>query len=435
MNIKWWQICIFALVVLAVAVIIFPTNFRTGWMFKESYFLDEAIQKFEQAIEEDPSNHRTIRELAQTLHLRGEIDKADDYFKRMIALRESDFNYRLLIQYYHWTEQTDRLQETYANWMKYKESKGISFDDEEGRKILRDLYSSYLQSQDYEKAIEILEQIRKTETEEEAYQNKWDLVILHEKAGHLDETTKLLQDEIVAGNNDPLYINKFLNLAKISGKVDIAKNILIREIKSEPDDENNWTKLIEFESRLKNFSLADLWYDRWLENSPDNWTIKKNYVKWLMGQERTEKALAYLEGLLKEPAPDPYFQKTLYTLYEWHNRTDKLLPIYETEFKRNPRNQENSKKLLNLAYDSGDLALAESVLTELHRLYPGNTLYAKELAEMQMGRYDEVAAISTLEATARSVEDPAILKQLGEHYMWESFGTTENTTDEKTGRF
>ncbi|MBT3182006.1 MAG: hypothetical protein HN337_05795 [Deltaproteobacteria bacterium] len=418
MNIKWWQITIFVALILIAAAAIYPTNLRTGWMFQENSEFLKALTSFGDAVKKNPNDYRAIRQLAETLQAVGRIDEAGELYERMIEIRESEKNYSLLVKYYIWSEQPQKLEKAYEGWFKYREILGITFNDNEGKQLLRDLYTLYIQEQEFEKALETLKEIRKYETADEAHRNFADLISLYEKTDNLKMVVKLLRERIDQGIATDKQVDKFVNLAKISGNETYTKSLLIKDVKANPEDDFRWKRLVDFQTRLKEFNLADHWYQLWMKLKPKDEELKKTYIDWLMYSENENKAIEFIKKVLKEGGSDPFFKRTLVELYEWNNVQDELLPIYRKRFQKNPHDRENADKLLSILYDKKMNTEAESVLRRLASAYPGNLKYAEELSGLQYQRKDEPAAISTLERTATITENPTLLKKLGEHYMW-----------------
>jgi tetratricopeptide (TPR) repeat protein len=417
MRIKWWYIAIFVAIVLGIAIALHPSKLRTGMMFMESHKLDEALAEFQLAYEEDPNNPRVISHLAMALEAKGRTEEAGKLFRRLLELQLKDKNFREVARFFAWTEQPQKLMRTYEEWYKFRLDEKKSFRTKLGQEVLSNLYAFSLLYQKYDQAIDVLNTWRKAEPDKVKETNV-DLITLYEMTGNLETTVALLEKIL---NNDSLNeyaLEKFMEIAVFSGKEDVVEGYLVKNVENHPSDPKNWQRLIDYETRLKRYDVADGWYAKWLEEENQSWELRQRYVAWLVGTNQDKRAVSYLQNIMKENPPDPYFKDTLIDLYEWNQMHEQLVGVYQERFRQNPRDRKNSNELLGTLIHLKRYDEAEGVLKELNRIYPDDREYAEELANLYDAENNSAAAISVLEKAVKRTDDVVLMKRLGEMYLW-----------------
>ncbi len=417
MNIKWWHIALFVIVMLTVAVALHPTRLRVGWMLAKSGLVHQAIEKLEDIYEKDPNNYRAIRIMALALEGLGRTDEAKVFYERLLSIKPNEDNYRDAVRFYLWTRQPEEAQRTYENWLQFRRSKGKTFVDEDGQQILDDLYALYLTGQNYRKAIEILN-LRKDLFPKETRDIENDLITLHQRTGDLPATISFLEDILKKGGRNPYAVDTYVELAPLAGKKAAAEYYLAENIKEHPDDERVWKKMIDFETNQKDYASADKWFSKWMEKNPENLNLKQSYADWLIATEQQKRAIAYIEGLPPEYRDNRRFQDTLLKLYEWNNVKEKLVGPYTARFNENPSDGENAKKLFWLLMDLKRYNDAEKVASRLNSMNPDRREYIDMLLSVYEQRNESKKSLSLLEKAAERTDDPKLLKRLGERYLW-----------------
>ncbi len=417
MGTRLWHIAVFVAILLAVAAIVHPTNFRQAWMYLSSGKLHDAVVKLNKIYKKNPDDYRTIKMLATALEEEGNVDQAERLYAELIKIKPRDDNFKEVVRFYIWTLQPGKAQQACREWLDFRLKNGISLDDEDGKQMLSDLYAYDLLYEDYKEGIKVLYLLRDVEPKEAGWIND-DLISLYEMSGDFDSTVSFLENILKQDPKNIYALEKFLQLAKTSGKIDIAKGYLEKDIRENPSDAKVWNRLIDFDARTGDLNAANGWYVKWLDLAPNDWARKKRYINWLMATDQQKTAIAYLEGLDASRLSDPWFMKTLIDLYEWNNDKKKLAPIYEARFERNPGDRANAEKLIWLLNDLKEYAREERVLKRLVEFSPGNREYETMLMNFYEGRNDSAAALPLLKKLATSTNDPALLKRLGEYYMW-----------------
>jgi tetratricopeptide (TPR) repeat protein len=417
METKYWHIALFVAVIIAIAALLHPTHFRMGWMYLRSGELTKAIDVLKQVYEKDPKDYHAMRWLAEGLENAGQVDQAGVYYEKLARVRPDDENFRELVRFFTWTLQPQKAKAAYEQWMDYRLAMGMPFDDEDGKQLLNDLYAYDLTYQDYDNAIKVLHLLMEVEPQErEALQG--DLIQLYAMTGDLEMTMRLLTQELDEHPENVHALEMMMQLAPFCGKSKLARGYLVRDVDAHPEDAKSWNRLIDFEMRQGQLREADGWYVKWLALRPDDWALKKQYVGWLLATEQQKLAIAYLEALLPNRLADPFYREMLTKLYEWNGEKTKLVPIYQARFDRNPRDQKNAMDLIWLLEDLKRYDQEERVLKRLVAISPRDDRYVKMLFDFYEARGNSNAAISLLEKRTKGKADPALLKRLGELYLW-----------------
>lgn len=417
MRIKWWHIAIFISIIIAIALVLHPTKLRTGWMLHESEKTLEAIEKLLEVYKKNPKNFRAIKYLASGYEKAGKIEKASEFFDKLIEVRPSDQYFNEVTRFYAWAALPKQELKAYEKWYNSRIKNRKYFNDKDGRYILQQIYAFYLFYQDYEKAINILKERRKVEKNKLRQLNN-DLVTLYERTGQLRETIDLLEVLIEKDPKNKYAFKKFLNLAPIAEKTDIAEKLLRKRLERDPKDPDIWTEYINFELRIKNFNKANELYLAWMETRPCDKDIQKNYLNWLIAHNEQKVAIAYIENMPKNMLMDKYYTQTLFQLYEWNSVKEKLLPVYLRKFQENPRDKENTKKTIGLLYDLKLFKTLKKVLIKLLTIYPYDKEYTLELLGIYDTEKNTSAAIALLKDLAFKLNDPNLLFDLSERYLW-----------------
>ncbi|MFH1653657.1 MAG: tetratricopeptide repeat protein [Pseudomonadota bacterium] len=418
MSLKSWYIALFVLLILIVGVILHPSKMREGWMLYKSAKVHEAIEKFKTILTEEPDNYRAINMLAKSLENIGETEEAGRYFEKLLTLKPSDENFKEVVRFYTWTEQPDKTKKAYEGWYDYRTKSGISFDDEDGKQILNDLYGFFLMDQKYKSAIDVLQRQKRYKPEEiKTIDNE--LLILYEKSGDLNTTIALIEKVLQADSENIEALEKYMSLAKISGRGKSLEKILEKNINKNPKDTKEWERMIEYKTMAKEYDDADKWFKKWIKREPGNLELKKNLIEWYVGTEQQKRAMGYIEDLLaKSKIEDPYYLKMLSELYKWNDVKEKLLPIYLKEFYANPATFEDKDELVYILLELKKYDVAKGVLTTLTEMMPKNKEFAIDLAALYDMEGNTDAAIAVIEKCAKSTNDPAMYLDLGERYVW-----------------
>ncbi|MFH1830233.1 MAG: tetratricopeptide repeat protein [Pseudomonadota bacterium] len=416
MNTKWWHLAAFVVIVLSVAILLHPTKYRAGWMHLRGGELRKAIDELRQVYKENQRNYRAIKYLAQALEQKGNYDEAGGYLDKLLELKPREDHYKEAVRFYTWNLMPQKAKLTYRKWLDYRRARGKSFDDEDGERMVNDLYAYYLMDQEYKDAIDMLK-IRQEIDDENRESLDNDLITLHEYIGDMDATLAILEKVLERNVKNTYALEKFMRLAAFSGKQDLAEKYLAQNIKENPDNDESWERMIRFASaERKDYERADKWYTKWLERKPEDANLMKKYINWLMGTDQQKKAITYMEKNDMQDMKDDYFKKTLEDLYIWNNVKPKLLVIYQERFKKNPHDKENADNLLALLIEFKKFDEAKEVLQRLATIYP--KIYAQQLVDLYDLQDDDASAIAALEKAVHRSGDPELLKRLGERYLW-----------------
>lgn len=416
MGTKRWYIILFVVIVLAVAAALHPTQYRSGWMLLRSGRIGEAMKRFVTVAHENPRDYRSMRLLASALEEQGRVDEAGEYYERVVALKPNDLNYRDLIRFYTWTQQPREALRAMEQWYAYRRQGKMSFRDEEGRRLLEALYAAEVLFQNYRKAIEVLSTYQQ-EIPSEAAAVESDIVELYEKDGDMSTAATYFEGVLAQDPENAFVLEKFAEIAPLCGKGAIARALLLGSWEKHPQDERLWNRLLDFEARAGDLTAVRKLYLERIEAHPGNDQLRRGYVEWLIGTDQQKAAIAYIEGMARI-VPDPSYHETLIQLYEWNNAKDKLLPIYRDRFQRNPDDRGNARKLISILTDARQYGEAEQVLRKLTSRFPRDREYDQMLIDLYDAQGKPGAAINALERAVRVSDDPRLLKQLGERYLW-----------------
>lgn len=408
----------FVAVVIAIAVLLHPTQFRSGWMYLRSGKIDDAIASLSSVSLKRPNDYRALRMLAEALEEDGQTDEARKYYEKVVAIKPNDNNFRELIRFYSWTQQPEQALLAGERWYDYRKSNNIPFDDEDGGDLLRALYYTEMLFQNYRKAIDILKEYKKV-TPSEAVSIDYDLIDIYEMSGDLSSAVQYLEDMLKGGSFDAYALEKFSDLAPFAGKTDLALYYLTKDMEDRPHDVAVWRRLVSFNTRIGDLNAVKVLYQKRLKQEPENERLKKDYVNWLIGNGEQLAAINYLETT-PEVTADLLYRDRLTKLYEWHGMKEKLAPIYQSHFDNNPNDRGNAKKLVWILIDLKRENEAENALRRLVNLCPLDREYVQMLVDFYDGQKREAASIAVLENFVRVSGDTKFLKRLGEHYLWKA---------------
>ncbi len=414
MKVKWWHIALFVFFILIVAVVVHPTRLRLSWMLVKSGKPMEAIQNLTQIYSKDPKNYRAIKILAEALENMGRPEESMELFEKLVELKPTDENFKELARFYMWTKNPAQAKRAYQRWFDFRKGKKIGFTDDDGTEIVDNLYSLSLLARDYKSAIEALK-VRRQLHPDQAHFIDNDMITLYEKAGDLDGTIAYIESLLAKDKGNVYALEKYMQLAPLAGKKDAARNVLIEDIETNPKDVAARKRFVDFETVNKELGAADEWYRKWMERSPTDQALKKEYLNWLLATDQQKPAIAFLEAVSEEERKP--FEETLVRLYEWNNMKEKLVEPYIARFEKNPNDAENAKKLVWLLIDLKQYDKAETVLKRLVELHPGNSEYALALADIYQTKDKTDASIAVMEKAVQKNRDPKLLKQLGVLYL------------------
>lgn len=412
MGTSWRHLVLFAVIMLGVAALLRPTNFRAGWMLLKSGAISEAIERLSQVQAKDPDNWRTMEMLAGAFEEQGNTSMAREYFEKVVSISPSDKNFAELVRFYQWTETPKLAKNAYERWYMQRIKAGLHFYDDDGRQILNDLYAYEMLYQDYVMAIDVLKTFQKN-VPSEAKTVEGDIINLYEMVGDLNATVAYLEELLRKDDNNSYALDKFVEIAKFAGKTNEVRGLLVKDMEKNPKNEKAWRRFINFETDSGNLAAASALYVSRFTKDPGNLKLKSEYVNWLISSDQQRVAIAFLEK-----DKDPAYRDTLIKLYEWNNMREKLLPVYMARFEQNPDDRENAQNLVWTLVNTKQYDKAERVLKKLVSLYPSNAQYTQLLVDMYDKQNDDADAIQVLEKAVRVNSDPKLLKALGERYLW-----------------
>jgi tetratricopeptide (TPR) repeat protein len=419
MKIKLWHILAFVAVVILVAVILRPGKLRTGWMYTESGRPGEAVAKFMELYEKDPQNNRALALLARSLEENGQTAEAEKRYEQLIKLKPKDRYFQDLVRFYAWSEQPIKLKGAFSRWRKFRLENNISFGNEEGKKMLNELYGYDLLYQDYEEAIEILKQLREIEKSRRK-EIDTDLITLYELTGNANATLDQIQEVLKHDPENEYALGKLVELAPIVGKTGLAEKILSDNIERNPKNASSWKRLIVFQTDNDKLDEATATFKKWLEANPNNKELQREYLDWLLATSQDHRAKSYLLSIDRSGEYADYYQRTLEDLYEWTGDNEAMFGIYLERFQADPRNRHNNKQLLDTMYGLERYDVGEEVLKKLVEIYPNDAEYAIMLDDVLTMQNKERESLKMLERAAQETHDPKLMKRLGQRYMWSS---------------
>lgn len=419
MKIKWWHIAVFSAIVLIIAAILFPTKMRTAWMHQEGGEIDESIEEVRKLYKNDPNNYRALRTLAQGYEKLGKTTKAEEFYEELIKIKPIDNNFKETIRFYAWTQQPEGVMKTLRRWYEQRIKDGRDFTDNEGIKLLRDLYAYDLLYKNYDEAIELLGRMKMlTPKVKFPFSIDMDLFTLYERTGDLDSAIKQLDIILKNDRKNKYAVKKFMEIAPFAGKEKEAEELLASYIKEEPSNMESWQKMIQFETSLNKLGEAGEWFDKMLERFSGNGSVQRKYVEWLLNTRQEKMAITFLEKIIDQGEKDPFYYDTLVKLYEWNNVKDKLLPIYMSRFKEDPSDRKNAKEILSILSTMKNTDAEKVILEKLVSIYPGDVEFGIMLVGIYDTEKDNTAATALLERIAGANHSQEVLKLLGEHYLW-----------------
>lgn len=415
MNIKWYSIIVFMLIILGIAVALHPTRLRTGKLLIESGRVKEAIGTLMNIYRDDPDNYRAIQALAPALEQVGDIDMLKGLYNKLVDLKPKDDSFRELIRFSQWNNDPEGVRRGYDKWFEFRRKNGNRFDDDDGRDIIENLYFLCIQSKDYAKAVELADYKKKLDPSISQIIDN-DKIELYEKAGDLKGVIDHLEQMLKNDGSNEYALDKYLQLAPAANKQSEARSYLAGMVKKNPRDSKLRLKLIDFDTRAMDYDSAKSEYLDWIAVSQNDIPVIEGYLEWLLSVEKQDLAIEYIEKLNPQLRTQN-MKNTLVQLYEWNGMRDKLVGPYLERWRSNPSNSRETKDLVWMLIDLNRFDDVETVLKKMHGLYPNDVDYAQMLSNLYQQRKKIDESISTLEPAAKKKEDPKLLKQLGELYL------------------
>ena len=314
------------------------------------------------------------------------------------------------------------LQQAENNYLKALQLKPNQQD------IMESLYEVYYARQDFEKAIDLVKDLAKFDLRYEE-----DLARIYVLKGDFEQAIKVL-DKLDAELGKDAYRNQIRTQALALSGGDFKEQMLLEQIKTSPQDEQNYLNLIYVYSEQGKTDKAYATAQKLLKVNPQADEVHLALYKFHLEEGAVPQALKSLEKVMKSKRIDPKAKHSvlndflifadrnpeyqpeleeaialfseeentdvseeLGAYYLKNQETDKALSYYESAYKNEPTDLGVLRNLTLLKLEAGQNKEAAALSEEALSLYPAQAVFylAYGVAQNELGNFKD--AVSYLE--------------------------------------
>lgn len=435
------------------ATLLYPRDMdlysRIAKILTENKMLESAAKYLEKALKIQPESTEIFLSLFETYYKQDQLDKAEAITKQIIEQTENKAElYSLLGTLYRVQGKIDEAIAVY--------NKSISLKPEELETYIK-LISLYLQTEQFERAQQIITQAEEAFSKENPVDLYYNLAVVYERWGFFDEAIKYIETLL---NIKPEYLPGYSELAHIYNiKRDYKKAVevftnarqrlgdkaesvefYIREahtyleqynyseaikplkkaINKEPSNIVLYKEIITLYTLWEKYSEA-MTYIKLAKQKfgEDNTEILTLEAELYSSQHQFEKAKAIIENLLEQNPEDVDLLYSLGGIYYEAQEYDKAVEVFEKILSIDPNNVDALNSLgYTLAIQGKDLDRAEHYIRKALNAKPYAGYIIDSLGWVYFQRGDYIKARELVERANRvSLEDAEILQHLGDIYM------------------
>ena len=227
-------------------------------------------------------------------------------------------------------------------------------------------------------------------------------------------TVGLLQTQLRARGPDPFLM---LSLAKDylrAGLPELAAGWFRRTLKLREDDREAWLGLIEADTASGDVAKRIESYRRYLILYPQEYNLRKDFVRILLERGEHAEAQGQLESLIPYEPTNKTLRELLATCYRHTGRYADAIVVLKELLVADPRSEEKLTALVYCMDRVGDRALATLVLQKALPAFPGSVGLRLILGVLLVKSGDlERAATVFRDVVSKSPGEPAAYENLG----------------------
>ena len=310
------------------------------------------------------------------------------------------------------------IQEAENNYLKALQLKPNQRD------IMESLYEVYYARQDFDKAIELVKQLSKFDI-----RYKEDLARIYVQKGGFEQALNLL-DELDEQLGKDAYRNQIREQALALSGGDLQEKTLLKQINSNPENEQNYLNLIYVYSEQGKTQQAYETAQRLVKVNPKTEIVHMALYKYYLENGEIKQAVASLEKVMKSsqieakakhsvlndflifvdrnPELEPELEQAialfsnventdvneeLGAYYLKNKEVDKALSYYESAYKKDPSDLGVLRNLLMLQLNAQQFENAANLSEEALTLYPAQALFylVYGISKSELTNYKEAA--------------------------------------------
>lgn len=292
---------------------------------------------------------------------------------------------------------------------KYADS-AVFYDQDNNKWYLMHLANIYNMKSEVDSSISIYEKLVILEPED--VDLKYKLALMYERAEDYTKALAMLGEiEDVIGENENILISRHKVYSR-TGREKEAIEQLELAIEYYPDNYNLLGLLAEFYADIKNFELADTYYNILLEKDPGNNKTQLSYAEFLRENNEFEKAYSYYRDAMNNDNINVDIKLSLIigfirndTVFDYFNEyIERIIDVLKRKY-------EKDIKVRTLSADfyikNEELELAENELNFVLGIDRSNYLIWEQLIyiENALGKYDDIIE-NCIEALMIFKEEP-----------------------------
>ena len=279
------------------------------------------------------------------------------------------------------------VQETENNYLKALQLKPNQRD------IMESLYEVYYARQDFDKAIDLVQNLAKFDI-----RYKEDLARIYVRKGAFEKALSVL-DELDENLGKDVYRNQIREQALALSGGDVKERVLLKEINAEPENEQNYLNLIYVYSEQGNTDKAYAIAQRLLKVNPKEDAVHLALYKFHLENGDVQQAFNSLEKVMKSSRVEPKAKHSVlndFLIYvdrnpEYEPELEQAIALFSSEEQTDVNEELGAYYLKNK-----DTAKALSYYEAAYKKDASdiNILRNLILLQLQASQFDKAAALS-----------------------------------------
>ena len=346
----WWPI-LFVATIVAACVLIFPSELRLADLLGRAGNYDEAVQTYQQLLENDPLRNDIRIRLTKLYLVNGAYEDAAAEVEKAGVENITDVF------------------------------------------ILNQIADVYSQVGDRQNTVVTLERVVDLQPE---FRHRKKLAEAYEWDAQQDKAIAIY-DELLAENpHDAKLLNKLVHLNLFQKNFPRVKNYLVRLLEVQPDNREARKLLgdVYIETGEKAFAAVE--YERILKDEPDNHALREKLADLYVWIKNYDRAIPHYEHLYMQNVLNEAYFNELVAATEFRD-PGRAIKYFQLRLKYLPHDAELRERLAELYLHLGYTDEAAEELRTLVRQHPDQPAYLENLAYLYQDTYRPELARQTLE--------------------------------------
>ncbi len=418
MKIDFWKVLLFFVLILALAVNIYPNHLEMASLFEKSSMYFMAIEQVELALDKQV-DLPTLNQAAKLYETVGKPDESMYYYEEIIARNPKDLDAHInMVRLYQWNRQPSKVIGEYERFVQQLKSSSLTPElinyRNEAFMNLRNLYSSHGK---WHKLIDLLETICSLGLQtQQTYLDLMDLYVRKRDAVNAIRVANTAFTEYP--DNQPI-LEKGAWTTYLAGDYPAATEVYYKLVFLFYHDKECWFKMISFLNSTKQTArIKDIYSDMvpLFANDPET-------CEWLADSffaiNDFEQAIPLYAKLLKQNPGNLENQLSLANAYEYNKQYSEALDIFfalETKLPDNPNIEEN---IISLLIELKQYDQAQQRAHELLAKNPDDTRTILRMADIYEWSSQPAQAAQMIEKVLLQQPDNMdLVKRIAGLYEW-----------------